>query len=271
MENYMENWNYLNRFIEQKIRAMLPSIKAYFGEITETDGFLCSIKLASSETGVKAFEGIPILQSKYHSPITMKGDFGIIINLQQDISPLLNSMAPTSLEPQNYYAFLPLIKKADYKGENKKQRLSSPDLKTFIEIGDDGYTIETAGKAEITIKETMKLECDKAITIKTKDKLEVEATGAINVKSNDNVKVEGMEISIKGQTAFKAEGVQVSIKGTSPVELAGPSASIGQLVGDLAQALLTAAPVPAAPGAPIMPSAIATFTNVLAQCKANFK
>lgn len=63
----------------------------------------------------------------------------------------------------------------------------------------------------------------------------------------------------------------VSIKAMQGVEIGGASATLGAILADLLQQLISASAVPAANGKPIMDSSISKWSELLTKCKANFK
>lgn len=236
MVEYNDNWRFLNDFVNMKIGDHTNNLKAYWVKVLTSTGYYVSCKFATSEEAVLPMMQIPVMQSKYHSPIVMPGDEGLLINLHQNLDPQLSGKTSQEVVDSNYYAFLPLISKSNYKGEFNKQRISNSLLNTYIELADDGITFESIQKIEIKSAES--------ITIETKQ---------TTLSSTDALQVTSKEITIKGDSKITLEsGGDLTIKASSPIEL-GTSQQLGKALNDLCTALASFMTLPVSPGAPAAP------------------
>lgn len=228
MVGYNDNWRFLNDFVNMKIGEHTNNLKAYWVKVLTSDGYYVSCKFTTSEEAMLPMMQIPIMQSKYHSPIVMPNDEGLLINLHQNLDPQLSGKTSQEIVDSNYYVFLPLISKSNYKGEFNKQRISNSLLNTYIELADDGITFESIQKLDIKAKET---------TITSETKLEVTSS----------------EITIRGDSKITLEsGGDLTIKAGSPIEL-GTSQQLGKALNDLCTALASFMTLPVSPGAPAAP------------------
>lgn len=234
--NYDNNWMYLNKLITDKILDTLPT-RCYYAQVLVSDGYFANVKLVTQESTLVPIMGVPILQSKYDHPITKPGDKGLLLNVAQNIGGLIEGKK-TDMQKTDYFVFLPLITKSEYKGDPLHRLISSPSLKTFFKLGDDGIVLEAtttiSGKAQ-----TLKFEGETKITGNTSVTGDTEITG--------NTSVTG-DVEISG--SLSVEGPQIAIKGSAPLEI-GTSKTIGYLIDAIVTELMSFKTIPAALGSPL--------------------
>lgn len=250
--NYDNNWMYLNKLITDKILDTLPT-RCYYAQVLVSDGYFANVKLVTQESTLVPIMGVPILQSKYDHPITKPGDKGLLLNVAQNIGGLIEGKK-TDMQKTDYFVFLPLITKSEYKGDPLHRLISSPSLKTFFKLGDDGIVLEAtttiSGKAQ-----TLKFEGETKITGNTS------ITGDTEIKGNTSVTG---DVEISG--SLSVEGPQIAIKGSAPLEI-GTSKTIGYLIDAIVTELMSFKTIPAAPGSPLTgdPGFIANMTKLKAE------
>ena len=250
--NYDYNWMYLNKLITDKILDTLPT-RCYYAQVLVSDGYFANVKLVTQESTLVPIMGVPILQSKYDHPITKPGDKGLLLNVAQNIGGLIEGKK-TDMQKTDYFVFLPLITKSEYKGDPLHRLISSPSLKTFFKLGDDGIVLEAtttiSGKAQ-----TLKFEGETKITGNTS------ITGDTEVKGNTSVTG---DVEISG--SLSVEGPQIAIKGSAPLEI-GTSKTIGYLIDTIVTELMSFKTIPAAPGSPLTgdPGFIANMAKLKAE------
>lgn len=250
--NYDNNWMYLNKLITDKILDTLPT-RCYYAQVLVSDGYFANVKLVTQESTLVPIMGVPILQSKYDHPITKPGDKGLLLNVAQNIGGLIEGKK-TDMQKTDYFVFLPLITKSEYKGDPLHRLISSPSLKTFFKLGDDGIVLEAtttiSGKAQ-----TLKFEGETKITGNTS------ITGDTEVKGNTSVTG---DVEISG--SLSVEGPQIAIKGSAPLEI-GTSKTIGYLIDAIVTELMSFKTIPAAPGSPLTgdPGFIANMAKLKAE------
>ena len=250
--NYDNNWMYLNKLITDKILDTLPT-RCYYAQVLVSDGYFANVKLVTNESNLVPIMGVPILQSKYDHPITKPGDKGLLLNVAQNIGGLVEGKK-TEIQKTDYFVFLPLITKSEYKGDPLHRLISSPTLKTFFKLGDDGIVLEAtttiSGKAQ-----TLKFEGETKITGGTS------ITGDTDIKGNTSVTG---DVEISG--SLSVEGPQISIKGSAPLEI-GTSKTIGYLIDAIVTELMSFKTIPAAPGSPLTgdPGFIANMAKLKAE------
>lgn len=241
---YNDEWVYLNKFVEMKIDQRIPDTRWFLCEVIESDGYLVKIKYVTNEVDLEPLEGIPVLQSKYDSPVVMPGDWGLLIDIKQNISPLLEGVKNNPILNSSFFVFLPIVKKEDYADENFKNDglhrvIRSPDRASYIKLGDDGLVVEVV--AATTMKaESLSIETTADTAVKA-DNLNIEATTAANIKSG--------EIALNGESAVKLESAAITIKGQDPIDF-GTSQSLGATLGEICDALSGFMTTPTSPGAP---------------------
>lgn len=250
--NYDNNWMYLNKLITHKILDTLPT-RCYYAQVLVSDGYFANVKLVTQESTLVPIMGVPILQSKYDHPITKPGDKGLLLNVAQNIGGLIEGKK-TDMQKTDYFVFLPLIAKSEYKGDPLHRLISSPSLKTFFKLGDDGIVLEAtttiSGKAQ-----TLKFEGETKIAGNTSITGDTEITG--------NTSVTG-DVEISG--SLSVEGPQIAIKGSAPLEI-GTSKTIGYLIDAIVTELMSFKTIPAAPGSPLTgdPGFIANMAKLKAE------
>lgn len=250
--NYDNNWMYLNKLIADKILDTLPT-RCYYAQVLVSDGYFANVKLVTQESTLVPIMGVPIIQSKYDHPITKPGDKGLLLNVAQNIGGLIEGKK-TDMQKTDYFVFLPLITKSEYKGDPLHRLISSPSLKTFFKLGDDGIVLEAtttiSGKAQ-----TLKFEGETKITGNTSITGDTEITG--------NTSVTG-DVEISG--SLSVEGPQIAIKGSAPLEI-GTSKTIGYLIDAIVTELMSFKTIPAAPGSPLTgdPGFIANMAKLKAE------
>lgn len=233
---------YLISIVDSKIKRALESISlGLYGVIKETDGYFATIEVkSSSASNLKPIKKVPILQSKWHNPISVKGDEGVLINLGVDIgSQVIGAPMVTDTTGRTYWVFLPLCKKTERMKDASTMLLTSEKSQTTIEFSDEGY----------------KLESTKPISFTTKDSFELETTKDTTITASGNITGEATQsLSLKGTKEVAIEGSQMSIKSSAPLEVGTDAGTIGDVFQELLNQLQTAFSTPAAPGSPICPA-----------------
>lgn len=106
---------------------------AYYVEVDSTDGYYVSVKFFTGENSFKPIDNIPILQSPYLSPNVQQGDFGVILNIRNNIASILEGLENNNefgSVGQNYFVFVPLLKKEQFQSAAELLEIKSPDLKS---------------------------------------------------------------------------------------------------------------------------------------------
>lgn len=250
---------YLTSIIDSKIKRALESISlGLYGSIKETDGYFATIEVkSSSASNLKPIKKVPILQSKWHNPISSKGDEGVLINLGVDIgSQVMGTPLVTDTTGRTYWVFLPLCKKAERAKDASTMLLTSEKSQTSIEFSDEGYKLEATKPIEFTTKDSFSLETTKDTSIT--------ATGNITGEATQS-------LSLKGTKEVTIEGTQVSVKSSTPLEVGSEAGTIGDVFQELLNQLQTAFTTPAAPGSPICPAWAGLSAMITAKLKTVLK
>lgn len=131
MRGYNDTWNYLNKFIENKIKEVRPEQTFYLGEITETDGYFVSLKVLNppKDTAMKTLEKIPIVQNPYISSPSKVGDTGLVLMVGDDIGQLLTGLPSSNIQNMNFKVFIPFCKQGRFKGARDTAYLESEKVK----------------------------------------------------------------------------------------------------------------------------------------------
>lgn len=264
MGGYKDSWITLNRLIEKKIAENSPNLKAYLAEVVgdpaaeqneagERLGYYVSVKYVNGGAGSLPLTNIPVIQSKYHTIVTQAGDIGLLINSHQELGSLLEDKAPGKIAECNYFFFLPLVSKSDYRGSAESHILSSPDLQTFIKIADDGVTMQSVGEMRVTYEADITLATEANLAISAKENVSIEAEGDFALNgANIALNTDGdMSVEASGDIAIK--GRDISIAGDNPLEIKGQASlkeTLEAIVDAIEQSILTAVTTPAVPGAP---------------------
>ena len=155
--NYNDNWNYLNKFIENKIKTIRPEQTFYLGEITQTDGYFVSLKLLNppKDTTMQTLEKIPIIQNPYMSSPSKTGDTGLVLIVGDDIGQLLAGLSSSNIQNMNFKVFIPFCKKTSFKGSKDTLYLESEKVTIKAETPIDIGAKKTLGEILSTLVETL--------------------------------------------------------------------------------------------------------------------
>lgn len=131
--------NFAN-FVASASRANRGGILAYFVEVSKSDGYYIDAVIKGSQ--LPSLQKIPVLQSPYFSPIVKKGDVGLIININVDLSQFCEGLElDKNANNSPYFVFLPLCPKASRTAEAEALQLTSADGKHKITITADGVSV----------------------------------------------------------------------------------------------------------------------------------
>lgn len=131
----------------------LNAMRCYFVEITDVkDGFLISCKLPTGENDFKSFDEIPVLQSQWSSPIVQKGDYGLLLDIKNNLDAYLQEVQNDSQYGslnQSYFVFLPIITKSQFNSSADKLSIFSADKQSKFELSNDETSL-TAKSFKLT-------------------------------------------------------------------------------------------------------------------------
>ena len=155
--NYNDSWNYLNKFIENKIKAIKPEQTFYLGEIIQTDGYFTSLKLLNppKDTTMQTLEKVPIVQNPYVSSPSKVGDTGLVLIVGDDIGQLLAGLSSSNIQNMNFKVFIPFCKKSSFKGAKDTLHLESEKVTIKAEMPIDIGVKKTLGEILSTLVDTI--------------------------------------------------------------------------------------------------------------------
>lgn len=181
----MDQWRVINEYIEDKIAKSIAKAGnlSFYCKVESTDGYYVSIIPASNENNIEAFQNIPILQSKYISPVVQEGDYGIALNLGIQIGNLIEADTESEVKKGDYYVFVPLILQSEFQSSTDELLLSSPDLNTSIKLSNSAIDIKSDGEC------TQALDGNNSITIGGDFNQDV--TGSIKISSTGDLEIKG--------------------------------------------------------------------------------
>lgn len=141
MPAFNSQWDLLAKFVKQSAnQANITSknaAKVFFVEVIQTDGYFVDVKLVG-EGASNTIEGIPVVQALYFAIPIQEGNKGLILNCHQNLGPLISGKNVKTLMNNDYYIFIPLPDKTQYRGNKDKFVITSPDGKNTIEIDNNG-------------------------------------------------------------------------------------------------------------------------------------
>lgn len=196
----IDNWRVINTYINDLIESKIASSErfSFYGEVTETDGYYVSIKPVTSETNLEAFQKIPILQSKYLSPVVQEGDCGIALNLGVQIGNLLEGDNSSDITKGSYWVFVPLLLKSDFASDTNANLLTSPDLNTSLKLENQSVEIVTDGDISVANDGNIEIATNGNMEITTGASgnftLETGAGGSLEIKGGTTAIVVGNQI-----------------------------------------------------------------------------
>lgn len=136
-------WQATNSLINKAITSARESV-TYFVKVIDTDGVFVKVMPFTTEKGMEALDKIPIVQSKYFSPIIQKGDVGLLLDIKLDLSNLLNSNTAAGANRQTYFIFIPFNLIASFESNADTFEIKSPKLQDSISITDEMIQVKTS-------------------------------------------------------------------------------------------------------------------------------
>lgn len=136
-------WQATNSLISKAI-ATARETDTYFVKVMETDGIFVKVMPFTTEKGMEALDKIPIVQSKYFSPIVQKDDVGLLVNIKLDLSNLLNSNKAAGANRQTYFIFIPFNLIASFESNADTFEIKSPKLQDSISVTDEMIQVKTS-------------------------------------------------------------------------------------------------------------------------------
>ena len=136
-------WQATNSLINKAI-ATARETTTYFVKVMETDGIFVKVMPFTTEKGMEALDKIPIMQSKYFSPIVQKDDVGLLIDIKLDLSNLLNSNTAGGANRQTYFIFIPFNLIASFESNADTFEIKSPKLQDSISVTDEMIQVKTS-------------------------------------------------------------------------------------------------------------------------------
>lgn len=136
-------WQATNSLISKAIETARETT-TYFVKVMETDGIFVKVMPFTTEKGMEALDKIPIMQSKYFSPIVQKDDVGLLIDIKLDLSNLLNSNTAGGANRQTYFIFIPFNLIASFESNADTFEIKSPKLQDSISVTDEMIQVKTS-------------------------------------------------------------------------------------------------------------------------------
>lgn len=161
MPAFNSEWKFLAKFVSDKASQAYETskedAKMFFVKVIASDGYFVNVTYDTAEGITTPISGIPIIQSPYNTSPVMPGDTGVLLNCGQDLSSMLEGKSLTTIFKTSYYVFLPLMKKAKFKGNPQSQIITSPTGQTTLTINDQGVVIKVSQNTEINSEGSLKL------------------------------------------------------------------------------------------------------------------
>lgn len=249
----------LERAIKKQI-DVLPISYPCKVKAVQDDGVFVEIETLLPKDDCDTETIIPILQSPYFTLPINQGDIGLALNCSYLFDKVIEDeelQESAKSIKQNGLFFVPLVSKKSFKGEVGQTMLTSQDFNSKITLKEN--TIESTISKDDTIKTSI-LQTDTEIKIKSSD--------------NTNSVFGSDTITLQATNTTKLDmNTEVVLQSGSTIEAKGVSASLGEILGDLVDALtkMNADPV-AGNGAPLAsPTLTSTMPQILAKIKGNFK
>lgn len=136
-------WQATNSLISKAIETARETT-TYFVKVMETDGIFVKVMPFTTEKGMEALDKIPIVQSKYFSPIVQKDDVGLLLDIKLDLSNLLNSNTASGANRQTYFIFIPFNLIASFESNADTFEIKSPKLQDSISVTDEMIQVKTS-------------------------------------------------------------------------------------------------------------------------------
>lgn len=179
-------------------------------KVDSTDGFVADVLELDKEGNViegrSAISNVTILQSKYFSPCLQKDDIGILLNIGCYIGNILYGIIESETLDDDYYVFIPIVKKDDFKSKSSEFMIQSLDEKSKIVVDNLNINETTTNKSLVcekniseTAKENITITSEKALSLKGKDsvtiasdsKIEINSTADMSISSNSPLEIKG--------------------------------------------------------------------------------
>lgn len=206
----LDNWYAENKFLDNKIKSFIPEANTMFVKVVATDGFYVNVLPFTLEEGFEVLENIPIMQSKYCSPIIQEGDTGLLFDIRLNMAQLLENNVDIELARQTYYIFLPFVLLEEFQSAPNTYEIKSPDLQTSLAITDGSINASSSASVGITATESLSVTSPSTtITAETETNI---TTGALSVTSEGDLSIMG---------------------GSSPIEIGNGTGTLGAVIDDL--------------------------------------
>lgn len=204
----VSDWFVENAFIENKIKEAINNINTLFVKVVETDGYYVNVLPFTVEEGFTQLNNIPILQTQYFSPIVQENDTGVLMNINLDLSQMLNDNSDVEITRQNYYIFFPLCLNTLFKGNPNIFQIKSPDLASGVSI--------TNGSVSIASSQNLSL---------NGENVTLSATQTNFTLGSANANADSLSLESSGDLSIKGGG--------SPIEVGNGSGTLGDVVDSL--------------------------------------
>lgn len=159
----------VNENIDCKINAIQ---KGQICKVVSTDGFYVSVNTLNYKgevfEGDFVIKGVPILQSPKLSLPIKKDDLGILLNIQIDLSNIIENKEYFTDIEHDFYVFMPIVAKANFKSNADDFYVSSNEGDTTLILNDKEAKLNTKGDLSIKSSGTNTVEFgNSAGTLKT--------------------------------------------------------------------------------------------------------
>lgn len=221
--------------------AELPITLAVVKAVSE-EGYFVDIEHSVKEIGAEVLKDIPVIHSKYVNTPILEGDLVILIPFSHLIQNYLEDKSyGTEIQYAQCYFALPMCYKEGYKHKNELS-IRTPDEKFIITFSDDnGFLLET--------QEGLKIKFD------TKD-----LTAELN------------QLAITANTKVAIESkAELALKASSPIEIGTNVATLGAILQDICNAVISLASATAGPTTPASPTLAADVAQIITKISGSFK
>lgn len=219
----------------------LPITLAKVVEVKD-EGYYVDVELVNKQTNMQKYQFVPVLKSKYVNAPILKDDLVILMTFSHLLQNYLeDKQFGTSIVFNKCYFALPLCYKDEFKHKNEFS-VRSPNEKFIITLNEDD-----------------------GILLKTEQGLEMKIT-------LQDVELVAQNFKVNAKTAIELQSnTQMVIKAKSPLEIGTDSATLGGILQDLTNALLTLASATAGPTTPASPTLASDCAQILAKIAISFK
>lgn len=198
----LNDWQSHNKFLDSKIKSYIHSSNTIFVKVVSTDGFYVNVLPFTEAIGFEVVENVPILQSKYFSPIVQVDDVGLLLDIKLNLSPFFENNKNMKLSRQTYYIFLPFNLIDEFQSNADSFQIKSADLQTNLSITNGNISLNSTDAINLKAENT-------------------------SINSNSSLNLQSSNISAK------SSGV-LSLKGAGdPIEVGNDSGTLGKVVDEL--------------------------------------